>query len=36
VTTFDLPAAGEPGLRTVVKLAFPADAAGNVSAILVL
>jgi hypothetical protein len=36
VTTFDLPAASEPGLRTVVKLAFPADAAGNVSAILVL
>jgi hypothetical protein len=36
VTTFDLPTASEPGLRTVVKLAFPADAAGNVSAILVL
>jgi hypothetical protein len=36
VTTFDLPAASEPGVRMVVKLAFPADVAGNVSAILVL
>ena len=36
VTTFDLPTASEPGVRMVVKLAFPADAAGNVSAILVL
>ena len=36
VITFDLPPASEPGVRTVVKLAFPADAAGNVSAVLVL
>ncbi len=36
VIAFDLPPASEPGVRTVVKLAFPADAAGNVSAVLVL
>jgi len=36
VIAFDLPTASEPGLRTVVKLAFPADTAGNVSAVLVL
>ena len=36
VIAFDLPTASEPGVRTVVKLAFPADAAGNVSAVLVL
>jgi hypothetical protein len=36
VIAFDLPTASEPGVRTVVKLAFPADTAGNVSAILVL
>ncbi len=36
VIAFDLPTASEPGVRTVVKLAFPADTAGNVSAVLVL
>jgi hypothetical protein len=36
VIAFDLPTASEPGLRTVVKLAFPADTSGNVSAVLVL
>ena len=36
VIAFDLPTASEPGVRTVFKLAFPADAAGNVSAVLVL
>ena len=36
VIAFDLPTASEPGVRTVVKLAFPADAAGKVSAVLVL
>ncbi len=33
---FDLPRSGQPELRTVVKLAFPADATGSVSAVLVL
>jgi len=34
---FDLPSqSGRAGARTVVKLAFPADGAGNVSAVLVL
>jgi len=36
VIAFDLPTAIAPGVRTVFKLAFPADAAGNVSAVLVL
>ena len=36
VIAFDLPTASEPGVRTVVKLAFPADTAGNVTAVLVL
>jgi len=36
VIAFDLPTASEPGVRTVFKLAFPADTAGNVSAVLVL
>jgi hypothetical protein len=36
VIAFDLPPSGKPGARTVVKLAFPADSAGNVSAVLVL
>ncbi len=36
VIAFDLPPASQPGIRTVVKLAFPADGAGNVSAVLVL
>ena len=36
VIAFDLPTASEPGVRTVFKLAFPANAAGNVSAVLVL
>ena len=36
VIAFELPTSSEPGLRTVVKLAFPADTAGNVSAVLVL
>ena len=36
VIAFDLPTASEAGVRTVFKLAFPADAAGNVSAVLVL
>jgi len=36
VIAFDLPPASQAGVRTVVKLAFPADAAGNVSAVLVL
>ena len=36
VIAFELPTASEPGVRTVVKLAFPADTAGNVSAVLVL
>ena len=36
VIAFDLPTASEPGVRTVVKLAFPATTAGNVSAVLVL
>jgi len=36
VIAFELPTASEPGLRTVVKLAFPADTVGNVSAVLVL
>jgi hypothetical protein len=36
VIAFDLPSASQRGVRTVVKLAFPADGAGNVSAFLVL
>lgn len=36
VIAFDLPTANGLGVRTVVKLAFPADTAGNVSAVLVL
>ncbi len=36
VIAFDLSPSRQPGVRTVVKLAFPADAAGNVSAVLVL
>ena len=36
VIAFDLPTASKPGVRTVFKLAFPADTAGNVSAVLVL
>jgi hypothetical protein len=36
VIAFDLPTASEPGVRTVFKMAFPADAAGNVCAVLVL
>ena len=36
VIAFDLPPSSQPGVRTVVKLAFPADGAGNVSAVLVL
>lgn len=36
VIAFDLAPSRQPGVRTVVKLAFPADAAGNVSAVLVL
>jgi hypothetical protein len=36
VIAFDLPTTSAPGVRTVVKLAFPADTAGNVSAVLVL
>src|ERR1700686_1510983 len=35
VIAFDLPTASEPGGRTVVKLAFPAEPAGNASAGLV-
>ena len=36
VIAFELPPVSQPGVRTVVKLAFPADAAGTVSAVLVL
>lgn len=36
VVAFELPSPNEQGVRTVVKLAFPADAAGTVSAVLVL
>jgi hypothetical protein len=36
VIAFDLSPSRQPGVRTVVKLAFPADAAGDVSAVLVL
>jgi hypothetical protein len=36
VIAFELPPASRPGVRTVVKLAFPADAAGTVTAVLVL
>jgi len=36
VIAFDLSPSRQPGVRTVVKLAFPADAAGSVSAVLVL
>ena len=36
VIAFDFSPSRQPGVRTVVKLAFPADAAGNVSAVLVL
>jgi hypothetical protein len=36
VIAFDLSPVSQPGVRTVVKLAFPADGAGNVSAVLVL
>ena len=36
VIAFDLPPSSQPGVRTVVKLAFPADSAGSVSAVLVL
>jgi hypothetical protein len=36
VIAFDLSPVSQPGVRTVVKLAFPADAAGDVSAFLVL
>jgi hypothetical protein len=33
---FDLPARAQPGERTVVRLSFPADAIGRVTALLVL
>lgn len=36
VVAFELSPSHQPGVRTVVKLAFPADAAGDVSAVLVL
>ena len=36
VVAFELPSSNKQGVRTVVKLAFPADAAGTVSAVLVL
>jgi len=36
VIAFDLPTASGSGVRTVLRLAFPADTAGNVSAVLVL
>ena len=36
VIAFDLPPSSQPGERTVVKLAFPADGAGSESAVLVL
>ncbi|MBC8166644.1 MAG: hypothetical protein H7Y20_12320 [Bryobacteraceae bacterium] len=36
VVAFELPSPNEQGVRTVVKLAFPADLAGPVSAVLVL
>jgi hypothetical protein len=36
VVAFDRPAPANPGERTIVRLAFPADAMGVVSALLVL
>lgn len=36
VTAFELPAEWQAGVRTVLRLRFPADATGNVTAILVL